>query len=88
MKYQEREGRREGEKESKQERKVIKEGTDMDRVRGGGGITDWTEIKRQNDVRKKGGEMEGKSEEKGEGKGSRVKSKLSSLPRAQFPGHD
>lgn len=56
-----------------------------------GGITDWTEIKRQSDVRvgeRRGGDIEGESEEKGEGKGSRVKSKLSSLPQAQFPGHD
>lgn len=57
---------------------------------GGGGITDWTEIKRRNEVRvgERREEAEGKSEEKGEGNGRRVKSKLSSLPQAQFPGHD
>lgn len=54
-----------------------------------GRITDWTEIKRLSHVRvRKEGEIKRESEEKGEGKESRVKSELSSLPRAQFPDHD
>lgn len=45
--------------------------------------------KRQNNVRVgEGGLRDKKERVKTRGRGGRVKSKLSTLPQAQFPGHD
>lgn len=44
--------------------------------------------KRQNNVRVGEGGRDKKERVKTRGRGGRVKSKLSTLPQAQFPGHD